>query len=57
MAFEVGLAESAEEKEAVYRFRYSVYVEEMGRYQQSADHAGRRLVEPEDERQLHPLRA
>jgi predicted GNAT family N-acyltransferase len=49
MGFEVGLAETDEEKEAVYRFRYSVYVEEMGRYQGSADHAGRRLVEPEDE--------
>jgi hypothetical protein len=48
MAFEVGEAVTAEEKEAVYRFRYSVYVEEMGRYQGSADHAGRRLVEPED---------
>src|SRR5215831_20117291 len=50
MAFEVGLAESDDDKEAVYRFRYSVYVEEMGRYQGSADHAGRRLVEPEDEK-------
>ena len=49
MAFEVGLAESVEDKEAVYRFRYTVYVEEMGRYQQSADHVGRRLVEPEDD--------
>lgn len=49
MTYEVGLAETAEEKEAVYCFRYSVYVEEMGRYQGSADHAGRRLVEPEDE--------
>jgi Cyclic nucleotide-binding domain/Acetyltransferase (GNAT) domain len=49
MAYEVGLAETDEEKEAVYRFRYTVYVEEMGRYQNSADHAGRRLVEPEDE--------
>jgi hypothetical protein len=49
MAFEVGLATSDDDKEAVYRFRYSVYVEEMGRYQASADHAGRRLVEPEDE--------
>lgn len=49
MAFEVGWAETAEEKEAVYRFRYSVYVEEMGRYQDTADHVGRRLVEPEDE--------
>ena len=49
MAFEVGLAETAEEKESVYRFRYSVYVEEMGRYQGRADHEGKRLVEPEDE--------
>ena len=48
MTYEVGLAETAEEKEAVYRFRYSVYVEEMGRYQESADHGGRRLVEAED---------
>jgi hypothetical protein len=49
MAFEVGEAATPEEKEAVYRFRYSVYVEEMGRYQDTADHAGRRLVEPEDD--------
>src|SRR5262249_14862632 len=48
MSYEVGLAETAEEKEAVYRFRYLVYVEEMGRYQGSADHSGRRLVEAED---------
>jgi len=48
MTYEVGLAETADEKEAVYRFRYSVYVEEMGRYQGSADHRGRRLVEAED---------
>jgi predicted GNAT family N-acyltransferase len=49
MAFDVGEATTPEEKEAVYRFRYSVYVEEMGRYQDTADHEGRRLVEPEDE--------
>jgi hypothetical protein len=49
MAFEVGLAETTEQKEAVYRFRYSIYVEEMGRYRSVADHVGRRLVEPEDE--------
>ena len=49
MAFDVGVAETPEEREAVYRFRYSVYVEEMGRYQGSADHDGRRLVEPEDD--------
>jgi hypothetical protein len=50
MAYDVGLAETDEQKEAVYRFRYSVYVEEMGRYHGIADHAGRRLVEPEDDR-------
>ena len=33
MAFEVGLAETEAQREAVYRFRYSVYVEEMGRYE------------------------
>src|SRR5437762_7034336 len=49
MAYEVGVAQTDEEKEAVYRFRYTVYVEEMGRYQNTADHAGRRLVEPEDD--------
>jgi hypothetical protein len=46
----VGRAETVEEKEAVYRFRYTVYVEEMGRYRDTADHVGRRLVEPDDER-------
>src|ERR1700730_12413972 len=45
----VAQANTDEEKEAVYRFRYSVYVEEMGRYQDTADHVGRRLVEAEDE--------
>jgi predicted GNAT family N-acyltransferase len=49
VAFDVGLAESEDDREAIFRFRYSVYVEEMGRYQDSADHAGRRLVEPEDD--------
>jgi hypothetical protein len=41
---------TTEEKEAVYRFRYSVYVEEMGRYQATADHVRKRLVDTEDDR-------
>jgi hypothetical protein len=49
MEASVARAETEAQKEAVYRFRYSVYVEEMGRYQDTADHVGRRLVEPEDE--------
>jgi hypothetical protein len=52
MPFTFGLAATPDEKEAVYRFRYSVYVEEMGRYQDTADHANRRLVEPEDDHSL-----
>ena len=44
----IHLAESDAEKEAVYRLRYDIYVEEMGRFRGLADHAGRRLVEPED---------
>ena len=43
------MASSDDEKEAVYRFRYDVYVEEMGRYGDIADHANRRFREPEDD--------
>ncbi len=44
----VHLAETDDEKRAVYRLRYDVYVEEMGRYRGIADHDNRLLVEPED---------
>ena len=36
---EIRTADTDEEREAVYRFRYAVYVEEMGRYRATADHA------------------
>jgi predicted GNAT family N-acyltransferase len=49
MTFTFGRAETEAELAAVYEFRYSVYVEEMGRYQATADHAHRWLTEPEDE--------
>src|SRR5262245_50391842 len=42
-------AETEDEKLAVYRLRYDIYVEEMGRYRGAADHEGRLLVEPEDQ--------
>jgi hypothetical protein len=45
----IHLAERDDEKRAVYRFRYDVYVEEMGRYRGAADHEQRLLVEPEDD--------
>ena len=37
----IHLAETEAEKQAVYRFRYDVYVEEMGRYRGVADHENR----------------
>ena len=49
MTFTFGLAQTTDERDAIYSFRYSVYVEEMGRYQGTADHENRRLAEPEDE--------
>ncbi len=45
----IGIAETADEKRAVYRLRYDVYVEEMGRYQSVADHKQRMLYEDCDE--------
>lgn len=36
------------EMRAIYRLRYDVYVEEMGRYRAIADHENRFLVEPDD---------
>jgi len=43
------VAETDEEKEAVFRLRYDVYVEEMGRYHSVADHDNRLFIEPEDD--------
>ena len=45
----IHLAETTAEKEAVYRFRYEVYVRELDRLSQVADHETKMLVEPEDE--------
>lgn len=44
------IATTDEEREAVYRFRYPIYVEEKGFLLDIADHEGRRLVDPEDDR-------
>lgn len=45
----IAVAQTEEERQAVYRLRYDVYVEEMGRYQTVADHARRILYEDVDE--------
>ena len=44
--------ETEEEREAVYRFRYKVYIEEMGRPQKYADHTNRRICEPLDDKAI-----
>jgi hypothetical protein len=49
MEVEAFRAISEADREDIFRFRYSIYVEELGRYRQTADHEGRRLMEPEDE--------
>jgi predicted GNAT family N-acyltransferase len=41
-------AESHEDRERIFRFRYQVYVEEMHRLQKYADHERRRIEEPFD---------
>jgi hypothetical protein len=45
----IAMAQTDAEREAVYRLRYDVYVEEMGRYQSSADHERRMLYEDCDQ--------
>src|SRR3954453_9037436 len=45
---EAGLATTDKEGEAIYRFRYNIYVEELGRYRAAADHDHRRLADAED---------
>ena len=45
----IGPALSDEERDAVYRFRYRIYVEEMDRYRSIADHKSKRLYEPDDD--------
>ncbi|MCX5659773.1 MAG: GNAT family N-acetyltransferase [Planctomycetota bacterium] len=45
---EIRLATETSELEAVYRFRYAIYVEEMQRTQKYADHRGKRICDPLD---------
>lgn len=49
---QVGLATTQAEREAVFRFRYEVYIREMGKPLAAADHARGRLTDGSDERAL-----
>lgn len=46
----IKLAETDQELEGIYRFRYNIYVEDMKRNQEYADHSRRIVREPLDEK-------
>jgi hypothetical protein len=48
--YRVHKADTEEEREAIYRFRYEVYIEELHYEYAAADHARRRLKQEEDEK-------
>lgn len=52
MAVEIYRAQSEQDREELFRFRYGVYVEELGRYRQTANHRAQQLVEPEDAKSI-----
>jgi hypothetical protein len=45
----IRVATTVEDLRAIQRFKYEVYVEEMGRYAGVADHQRRLLIEPDDD--------
>jgi GNAT superfamily N-acetyltransferase len=49
MTLQIRQARTPAELQAVYRLRYEVYVEELGRVQRYADHETRQVVEPLDQ--------
>lgn len=48
LPIEIRMVETREDRERVFRFRYEIYVEEMGRVQKYADPTRRRIEEPFD---------
>ena len=45
--------DNEEELEALYRFRYRIYIEELGKKLPTADHDGKRLLDPDDSTAIH----
>lgn len=48
MAIQIRVAKNEDERQAIYRFRYQIYIQEMGRNQRYADHARTEIQEPLD---------
>lgn len=49
MPVEIRRVTDPQELEAIYRFRYDIYVTEMNRTQKYADHIGKKIVDPLDD--------
>lgn len=49
MPITIRLAETPQDRHRVFRFRYGIYVQEMGRPQEYADHEAKTIEEPLDE--------
>lgn len=48
MSIEIRLAQSKDDLRRLFRFRYAIYVEEMGRHPKHADHSAQTIEEPLD---------
>lgn len=48
MEYYINIARNAAEKELIYRFRYLIYIEEMGKLHMKADHINRLLCDETD---------
>lgn len=53
MAIQIVVAQTKEDRERIYRFRYQIYVEEMQRTQRYVDLVDKRVVDPMDETGHH----
>jgi hypothetical protein len=49
MSYPIKIASSQQEKEAIYRFRYKVYMEELNKLHIAADHANKMMFDEADE--------
>jgi len=49
MSYPIKIASSQQEKEAIYRFRYKVYMEELNKHHIAADHANKMMFNEADD--------
>lgn len=49
MSIQIHIAQTEAERQAIYRFRYQIYIQELGKQLEKADHQQQILCEPIDE--------